>query len=75
MSETYHDEGDGRAAATLPVVDAVLGIQKVVLKQLEGPGSDCPLYQAAAVMGDGTVAMVLNVDALQVAAATAVASA
>ena len=45
-------------------VDEIVGIQKVVLKQLEGIEFDCQLYSAVAVMGDGTTAMVLDIDSL-----------
>ena len=45
-------------------VDDVIGVQKVVLKELDGLELNSQLYSAAAVMGDGTVAMVLDVDCL-----------
>lgn len=45
-------------------VDEVLGVQKVVLKDLEGLELDSQLYSAAAVMGNGTVAMVLDIALL-----------
>ena len=44
--------------------DEVVGIQKVVLKQLDGIEFDCQLYSAVAVMGDGSIAMVLDVASL-----------
>lgn len=45
-------------------VDEVIGVQKVVLKELKGLQLALDLYSAAAVMGDGTVAMVLDIDSL-----------
>jgi len=45
-------------------VDEALGVQKVVLKELEGLELGSQLYSGAAVMGDGRVAMVLDVDRL-----------
>ena len=45
-------------------VDDVIGVQKVVLKELDGLELNSQLYSAAAVMGDGTVAMVLDIDCL-----------
>lgn len=45
-------------------VDEVLGVQKVVLKDLNGLELDSELYSAAAIMGDGNVAMVLDVDGI-----------
>ncbi|MHC4537288.1 MAG: chemotaxis protein CheW, partial [Planctomycetota bacterium] len=45
-------------------VDDVIGVQKVVLKELAGLEVNSQYYTAAAVMGDGTVAMVLDIDQL-----------
>ena len=45
-------------------VDDVIGVQKVVLKELAGLEVNSEYYTAAAVMGDGTVAMVLDIDQL-----------
>jgi len=45
-------------------VDDVLGIHRVVLKEPKGLESNSEIFSAAAVMGDGSVAMVLNVDCL-----------
>ena len=53
-------------------VDDVLGIQRVVLKELVGLELETDVYTAAAVMGDGTVAMVLDVDHLTEAVEQAV---
>jgi len=46
-------------------VDEVVGIQRVVLKDLDGLEVYAKIFSAAAVLGDGTIAMVLNVDCLQ----------
>ena len=45
-------------------VNEVIGIQRVVLKELIGLELESDAYTAAAVMGDGTVAMVLNTEKL-----------
>jgi two-component system chemotaxis sensor kinase CheA len=45
-------------------VDDVIGVQKVVLKELTGLEVNSQYYTAAAIMGDGTVAMVLDTDKL-----------
>jgi len=45
-------------------VDNVLGVQKLVLKDLEGLELNSDVFSSGAVMGDGTVAMVLDVDHL-----------
>jgi two-component system, chemotaxis family, sensor kinase CheA len=45
-------------------VDDVIGVQKVVLKELAGLEVNSQYYAAAAIMGDGTVAMVLDTDQL-----------
>lgn len=42
-------------------VDDVIGVQKVVLKELVGLEMNSQFYTAAAIMGDGTVAMVLDI--------------
>lgn len=46
-------------------VENVIGIQRVVLKELVGLAVQGDIYAAAAVMGDGSVAMVLNTETLQ----------
>lgn len=43
-------------------VDQVLGTQKVVLKELKGLELQSQLFEGAAIMGDGSVAMVLDID-------------
>ncbi len=45
-------------------VDEVLGAQKIVLKQLDGLEFTSELFSAAAVMGNGDIAMVLDVERL-----------
>ncbi|MBN1806865.1 MAG: chemotaxis protein CheA [Sedimentisphaerales bacterium] len=45
-------------------VDDVIGVQKVVLKDLVGLEVNSQYYTAAAIMGDGSVAMVLDTDQL-----------
>ncbi|MCH8194344.1 MAG: chemotaxis protein CheW, partial [Planctomycetes bacterium] len=52
-----------RRAAIL--VDEVLSVQKVVVKELKGLELPGDLYAGAAVMGDGTVAMILDLNALE----------
>lgn len=47
------------------VVDAVLGVQKVVLRPLQGLPETGLLFTAGALLGDGTVALVLDLDRLQ----------
>ena len=47
-------------------VDEVLSVQKVVVKELRGLELPGDLYAGAAVMGDGTVAMILDLNALAV---------
>jgi two-component system chemotaxis sensor kinase CheA len=42
-------------------VDDVIGVQKVVLKELVGLEMNSQFYTAAAIMGDGAVAMVLDI--------------
>lgn len=46
-------------------VDAVLGVQKVVLRPLQGLPEEGLLFTAGALLGDGTVALVLDLDRLQ----------
>lgn len=47
-------------------VDEVLSVQKVVVKELKGLELTSDLYAGAAVMGDGTLAMILDLNALEV---------
>jgi two-component system, chemotaxis family, sensor kinase CheA len=43
-------------------VDAAVGTQKVVLKELENINISSNIFSGAAIMGDGSVALVLDVD-------------
>jgi two-component system chemotaxis sensor kinase CheA len=54
-----------RRRALALAVDAVLGVQKVVLRPLQGLPEDGLLFTAGALLGDGTVALVLDLDRLQ----------
>jgi len=47
------------------LVDSVIGVQKVVVRSLEGLPSDCPIISGGALMGDGSVALILNADGLE----------
>jgi two-component system chemotaxis sensor kinase CheA len=47
---------------TALLVDQIEGVRQVVSKQVDGITNEC--FQGAAVMGDGTVAMILDVDRL-----------
>lgn len=46
-------------------VDAVLGVHKVVLRPLQGLPEDGLLFTAGALLGDGAVALVLDLDRLE----------
>ncbi len=52
----------GRAAGLL--VDQVLGVQQVVLREVEGIDSALQVFAGGAVLGDGRVAMVVDVEKL-----------
>jgi two-component system chemotaxis sensor kinase CheA len=52
----------GRAAGLL--VDQVLGVQQVVLREVEGIDSTRQVFAGGAVLGDGRVAMVVDVEKL-----------
>jgi two-component system chemotaxis sensor kinase CheA len=52
----------GRAAGLL--VDQVLGVQQVVLREVEGIDSPRQVFAGGAVLGDGRVAMVVDVEKL-----------
>jgi len=45
-------------------VDAVLGVQKVVVRQVAGLPAGAEVFTGGALLGDGTVALVLGVDLL-----------
>jgi two-component system, chemotaxis family, sensor kinase CheA len=46
-------------------VDAVLGVQKVVIRRLSGLPPGAPMLSGAALLGDGHLALVLDLDQLQ----------
>lgn len=56
-------EGEGRQRAVL-LVDSIHGQRQVVIKSLEANYRAVPGIAAATVMGDGRVALILDVDAL-----------
>jgi two-component system chemotaxis sensor kinase CheA len=45
-------------------VDGVIGVQKVVIRPLKGLAAGCELFSGGALLGDGTVALVLDLDRL-----------
>lgn len=47
------------------VVEAVLGVQKVVIRPMLGLPAGADMIAGGALMGDGTVALILNLDRLQ----------
>ena len=53
---------DGRSAALL--VDSILGQRQVVIKSLEANYQRVPGIAAATILGDGRVALILDVDAV-----------
>ena len=56
-------EGEGGVRAVL-LVDAIHGQRQVVIKSLEANYRAVPGIAAATVMGDGRVALILDVDAV-----------
>ena len=56
------DLGTDTAAGLL--VDEVLGVQQVVLREVSGIGDEETPFAGGAVLGDGRVAMVVDVDRL-----------
>ncbi|WP_460337957.1 chemotaxis protein CheW, partial [Streptomyces sp. O3] len=58
-------EGEGGARAVL-MVDAIHGQRQVVIKSLEANYRAVPGVAAATVMGDGRVALIVDVDAVVV---------
>jgi two-component system chemotaxis sensor kinase CheA len=54
-------EGAGRLALT---VDAILGQRQVVIKSFEGNYHSIEGIAAATILGDGRVALILDVDGL-----------
>ncbi len=49
---------------TAMIVDDVLGVQKVVLRQIDGLETSGELIVGGALMGDGSIALILNPDNL-----------
>ena len=45
-------------------VDKIEGVQQIVLKEIEGLMNESSIYRGGAVMGDGSVAMVVDMDKL-----------
>ncbi|MFP4175662.1 MAG: chemotaxis protein CheA [Candidatus Brocadiia bacterium] len=45
-------------------VDEIEGVRQVVLKDIHGLVEDIPVFRGGAVMGDGSVAMIVDVDEL-----------
>ena len=56
-------EGDGGSRAAL-LVDAIQGQQQVVIKSLEANYRQVPGVAAATILGDGRVALILDVDGM-----------
>jgi two-component system chemotaxis sensor kinase CheA len=56
-------EGEGASRAVL-LVDAIQGQRQVVIKSLEANYRQVPGIAAATILGDGRVALILDVDAL-----------
>ena len=56
-------EGEGGRRAAL-LVDAILGQRQVVIKSLEANYRPVPGVAAATILGDGRVALILDVDAV-----------
>ena len=55
---------DSRRRRVAVEVDQVVGVQKVVIRDIIGLPSTNALLAGGALMGDGSVALILNVDAL-----------
>jgi len=55
-------EADGQRVALL--VDELLGQQQVVVKNLEANYRKVPDVSGATIMGDGRVALILDIDTL-----------
>ena len=47
------------------VVDGVLGVHKVVIREIQGLPVEAPSVSGAALLGDGRLALVIDVDALK----------
>jgi len=63
-------EGEGGTRAVL-LVDAIQGQRQVVIKSLEANYRRVPGIAAATILGDGRVALILDIDALVAASRTA----
>ncbi|WP_374469871.1 chemotaxis protein CheA [Phenylobacterium sp.] len=63
-------EGEGGARAVL-LVDAIQGQRQVVIKSLEANYRRVPGIAAATILGDGRVALILDIDALVAASRVA----
>jgi len=63
-------EGEGGSRAVL-LVDAIQGQRQVVIKSLEANYRRVPGIAAATILGDGRVALILDVDTLVAASRTA----
>jgi len=63
-------EGEGGARSVL-LVEAIQGQRQVVIKSLEANYRRVPGIAAATILGDGRVALILDVDALVAASRTA----
>jgi two-component system chemotaxis sensor kinase CheA len=63
-------EGDGAARAAL-LVDAIQGQRQVVIKSLEANYRHVPGIAAATILGDGRVALILDVDTVVAVSRTA----
>lgn len=48
------------------VVDSVIGVRQVVLKEIVWPGISSQTIAGGALMGDGTVALIVDLDAISV---------
>lgn len=55
-------ESHGRSLALC--VDDVLGVQQVVHRRIEGLPMDAPIIAGGALMGDGSVALIIDIDRL-----------
>ena len=65
-------EADGRRLALM--VDALVGQQQVVIKSLEQNYRSVPGVAGATILGDGRVALILDVSRLTAVSALAIAA-
>lgn len=61
MALLVESEGGGQRAL---MVDAIQGQRQVVIKSLEANYTHVPGIAAATILGDGRVALILDVDAI-----------